>query len=71
MNIFKKLTLINKILKIINVLKKHFEQNNLTKEVKEKVEAVINAVKDLLNIIPECKEEIEFVINIIKNLFLK
>ena len=40
MNIFKKLTLINKILKIINVLKKHFEQNNLTKEVKEIISTI-------------------------------
>lgn len=66
MNIFKKISLANKILKLINDLKKHFNANNITKEIKEKVENLINAVKDIGNVIPECKAEIEEIIDILK-----
>lgn len=66
MNIFKKISLINKILKLVKELKKHFDKNTITQEIREKVEAAINAVKDLINILPEGKQEFIEVIDIIK-----
>ena len=66
MNIFKKISLANKVLKLINDLKKHFNSNNITKEIKEKVENLINAIKDIGNVIPEVKAEIEEIIEILK-----
>lgn len=66
MNIFTKIKYANKVLKLINEIKKHFNQNKITEEVKIKVENFINALKDLGIIVPECKNEIEEIINIIK-----
>lgn len=66
MNIFKKISLINRILKLVKELKKHFDKNTITQEIREKVEAAINAVKDLINILPEGKQEFIEVIDIIK-----
>lgn len=66
MNIFKKISLINRILKLIKDLKKYLNDNKITKEIKEKIENVINAVKDLGNVIPELKAEIENIIELIK-----
>ena len=66
MNIFKKISLINRILKLVKELKKHFDKNTITKEIKEKMETAINAFKDLANIVPECKAEIEEIVEIIK-----
>ena len=66
MNIFKKISLINRILKLVNEIKKHFNQNKITEEVKTKVENFINAFKDLKVIVPDCEKEIEEIIAIIK-----
>ena len=66
MNIFKKISLINRILKLIKDLKKYLNDNKITKEIKEKIENVINAVKDLGNLFPELKAEIEDIIEIVK-----
>lgn len=66
MNIFKKISLINRILKLVKDLKKHLNDNKITKEIKEKIENVINAVKDLGNLFPELKAEIEDIIEIIR-----
>lgn len=66
MNIFKKISLINRILKLIKDLKKYLNDNKITKEIKEKIENVINAVKDLGNVSPELKAEIEDIIEIVK-----
>lgn len=66
MNIFKKISLINRILKLVKDLKKYLNDNKITKEIKEKIENVINAVKDLGNLFPELKAEIEDIIEIIR-----
>ena len=66
MNIFKKISLINRILKLVKDLKKYLNDNKITKEIKEKIENVINAVKELGNVFPELKAEIEDIIEIIK-----
>lgn len=66
MNIFKKISLINRILKLIKDLKKYLNDNKITKEIKEKIENVINAVKELGNVFPELKAEIEDIIDIIR-----
>ena len=66
MNIFKKLSLANKIGKLIKDLKKHFDKNVITDEIRNKVENAINALKDLGNVVPEVKQEIEEIVEIIK-----
>jgi len=66
MNIFKKISLINRILKLVKDLKKYLNDNKITKEIKEKIENVINAVKELGNVFPELKAEIEDIIEIIR-----
>ena len=66
MNIFKKISLINKILKLVKELKKHFDKNTITKELREKVEKFINAGKEIIDILPEGKQEFIEVIDIIK-----
>lgn len=66
MNIFKKISLINRILKLVKDLKKYLNDNKITKEIKEKIENVINAVKDLGNVNPKLKTEIENIIELIK-----
>lgn len=66
MNIFKKLSLANKIGKLIKDLKKHFDKNSITEEIRKKLENAINALKDLGAAIPEVKEEIEEIVEIIK-----
>lgn len=69
MNIFKKIKYANKVLKVVNELKKHFNQNAITQDVRTKVENFINAFNDLKTIVPECNEEIDFVIETIKKIF--
>ena len=71
MNIFTKIKYANKVLKLINEIKKHFNQNKITKEIKTKVENFINAFNDLKTIVPECNEEIDFIVDTIKKFLRK
>jgi non-homologous end joining protein Ku len=66
MNIFKKISLVNKVLKLIKDLKKHFDNNIIADKVKQKVENIINAVKELGDVIPEFKQEIYEIIEVVK-----
>ena len=71
MNIFKKISLINRILKLFKELKKHFETTTVTKEIREKVEKLINAAKDLGESLPKFKPEINAIIGIIEKYLKK
>lgn len=66
MNIFKKIKLANRILNLIQDLKKHFDNNFIADRVKQKVENIINAVKELGDVIPEFKQEIYEIIEVVK-----
>ena len=67
MNIIKKIKLANKLLKLYITLKKHFEKHTISKQVKEQIEIIINALKKLKDLVPDCKTEYEEVENIIEN----
>lgn len=71
MNIFKKIALINKVLTLINNLKKHFDNNKITDVVKEKAENLVNAIKEFAEVVPAFKNEIMEVSEIIKKAFSK
>ena len=71
MNIFTKISLINRVLKLVNALKKHFEKNNIADSVKEKAEKLVIAIKEFGDVIPEFTFEIHTVAEIIKAAFAK
>lgn len=69
MNIFKKIGIINRGIKFIGNIKKHFENNSLTEKLKMWIEGEIAHLKELAEIIPNLKPEIEYFISEIKKLF--
>lgn len=71
MNIFKKISLINRILKLTKELKKHFDNNIITDNIREKVENAIKAIKDLGDVLPNFKAEIDAIIAIIEKYLKK
>lgn len=71
MNIFKKISLINRVIKLINSLKKHFDENIIADSVKEKAEKLVTAIKEFGDVIPEFTLEIHAVAEIIKAAFSK
>lgn len=52
MNIFQKIKLANKILKIYSDVKRYNEENRITSETKEDIEIIRNSIKRLANRIP-------------------
>lgn len=69
MNIFKKISLINKISKAIKNVKKALKDadtSTLYKEIKAEVDSIINALKRLGNLVPEAKEAITIILDAIK-----
>lgn len=69
MNIFKKIGIINRVIKFVNNIKNHLENNDIDDKIKTWIEDEIKHFKGLSDIIPNLKPEIEFFISEIKKLF--
>ena len=70
MNLFKKISLVNKITKAVKNVKKAMEEANTSdiyKEIKVEVDSIINALKRLANLVPEAKEAITTILDAMKN----
>lgn len=66
MNIFKKISIFNKVTKIIKEVKKYFDSTTVDDELKQIITDLINDFKRLISKIPELKEAIEYLIGLIK-----
>ena len=69
MNIFKKIGIINRVIKFINNVKKHYETSTVDDKAKKCVENLINSIKEFGNLTPEFKPETEWLIGEIKKIF--
>ena len=66
MNIFKKISIFNKVTKIIKEVKKYFDNSTIDEETKQIIGALIDNFKKLIAKIPEIKEAVEYLIGLIK-----
>lgn len=67
MNIFKKISIFNKVTKIIKEVKKYFENTHIDEEMKDIILSIKNDFERLIKKIPEAKEAIEYLIGLIKD----
>ena len=68
MNIFKKIGIINRVIKFINNVKKHYENSTVDDRAKKCVENFINSIKEFGTLAPELKPEAEWIISEIKKI---
>lgn len=66
MNIFKKISIFNKVTKIIKEVKKYFDSTTVDDEIKQIITDLINDFKKLIAKIPEIKEAVEYLIDLVK-----
>lgn len=66
MNIFQKISIFNKVTKIIKEVKKYFETSTVDDELKQIITNLIDNFKKLIAKIPEIKEAVEYLIGLIK-----
>ena len=67
MNIFKKISIFNRVTKIIKEVRKYFDSTNIDEETKQIVSDIINDFKKLIAKIPDIKEAVEYLIDLVKN----
>lgn len=67
MNIIKKISIFNKVTKIIKEVKKYFENTHIDEEMKDIILSIKNDFERLIKKIPEAKEAIEYLIGLIKD----
>ena len=69
MNIFQKIGFINRIIKFINNVKKHYKTATVDDKAKKCVENFVNSIKEFGNLTPELQAEAEWLITEIKKIF--
>lgn len=67
MNIFKKISIFNKVTKIIKEVKKYFENSHIDEEMKDIIQCLKNDFERLIKKIPEVREAVEHLLDLIKN----